>query len=305
MRINFRQGLIGYQQSSGTPTFLQASSTPGYVSQIVSPTKTIVTFAHGDADYLQVFDTTVDLAWGPAVTGSTNYLYWDIDLLTADVTRGLTVLAPVISLSAPSSPAHDQHWFDLSTNTMRVWNAGSSSWQQKVRVFAGSLTNGSTGSIVPNMVGTQVGLDVPANPGFIMEDSLLRPLRMSDGSFLTDASAVHVNTSAGTAGVLVQQAAHVVPVRAAETIPVMSMVYFSDNDIVRLASSNPALMPARVPVGLMLDALATGDLGTLVTSGEVTYDQWDFEGHAGEPLYIDTNGALTLTRLRRSNAHRA
>ena len=78
MRITFRQGLIAFQKDNGTPQFLQASSTASYVAQVVSPTATMVTFAHGGSDYLATFDVQVDAAWGPMISGVSNYLYCDV-----------------------------------------------------------------------------------------------------------------------------------------------------------------------------------------------------------------------------------
>lgn len=295
MRINFRQGLISFQKDNGIPAFLNQSATPDFVSHIVSPTPTVVAFAHGDTDYLMHFDKTVDDAWGPMVPGESNYLFWDIDVLTANVTRGITTLAPIHALDAPTA-LEGQHWFDLSTNTMKVWSTARNKWVAKIRVFAGVVPNGNASTITHFNAGTQVGLNVAGNPGFIMRDTMLQPLRKSNGEFLTDDSPVHVLTTAGTSGVLVQPVNRIVPVRAGETIPAMSLVYFSADDTVRLASSNPALMPARVPVGIVLESITAGEVGHLSPFGEITYDQWDWGGHAGEPLYVDFNGALTLTR---------
>lgn len=297
MRINFRQGLVAFQKETGSPTFLQASSTNGMVSHVVQPTPTIAAFAEGHSDYLQKFDTTTTNAWGPVTAGVNNYLYWDIDRLTGQVSHGITKLIPVVSLVPPSSPAHDQHWFDQTTTTMKVWNALSTKWQSKIRLFAGYVTNGNTNQIVMYSEGSQVGLTGSlSNVGFIVTDTQLQPLRKSSGEFLTDASAVHVRSTVGTAGVLIQPVSRVVPVRAAENMPAMSLVYFSDEDTVRLASSNPSLLPARVPVGVMLDALASGDIGTLTSFGELTYDQWNWTGHIGEALYCDDTGQFTLDR---------
>lgn len=296
MRVDFRQGLISFQTSAGSPVFLQASGTSGYVAHMVTPTPTRATFAHGASNYLQTFLTTVDPAWGPMVPGMTNYLYWDVDLLTADVTFGLTTLTPVTALTAPSSPANDQHWFDLSTTTMRVWSTAKAKWVTRIRLFAGHVVNGNVNTIVTYDDGTQVGLTGPANAGYVMRDTLLQPLRKFTGEFLTDDETVHVDSTVGTAGTLVQPVNHIVPIRAGETIPAMSLVYLSGEDTVRLASSNPTLVPARVPVGMVVEPLATGDVGTLTAMGEIGYDQWDWSGHAGEPLYVDYNGQLTLTR---------
>ncbi len=304
MRINFRQGLISFQKDNGSAVFLHPSTTPGFVTHVVSPVPTVVAVAHGQSDYLLHFDKQVDNAWGPITSGTNNYLFWDIDLLTAEVTYGITLVSPIVSAIEPPK-VHDQHWFDLSTTTMKVWNEARNKWQVKARVFAGTVVNGNVNNIVHQLQGTQAVLEVPGNPGFIMRDTMLQPLRKSNGEFLTDDSQVRVETTVGTAGVLVQPVNRIVPVRAGENIPAMSLVYFSDDDTVRLASSNPSLTPARIPVGIMLEAIVAGDVGHLSPFGEITHDQWNWSGKAGQPMYVDQFGQLTLDRPSGVFAYRA
>jgi hypothetical protein len=296
MRIDFRQGLISFQKDAGLPGFLQASATSGYVSHIISPTSTQVAFAHGGSDYLQVFDNTVNLAWGPLVSGITNYLFWDIDLLTGAITYGITTLLPIISLASPASPLNNQHWFDLTTTTMKVWSSASGKWQPKVRVFAGSVPNGNTNTIVMQPQGSQVGLSGVIDAGYIMRDQLQQPLRKSNGEFLTSADPVLLDNAVSTGGVLVQPVRNVMMVRAGENIPAMSLVYFSDADTVRVASSDDSIQPMHSPVGIITEDMSTGDLGVLAPFGEISYDQWDWTGSIGLPLYLDFNGQLTLSR---------
>lgn len=296
MRINFRQGLISFQKDNGNPDFLHPSSTAYYVSHVVSPTPTIAAVAHGQSDYLLHFDRNVENAWGPINPDAPQtFLFWDIDLLTAEVTYGMTTLAPIVSLLEPTK-VDGQHWFDLNDTTMKVWSTTRNKWQPKARVFAGKVMNGNVQSLVHNIQGTQVQLDVPGNPGYVLRDHLLNPLRKSNGEFLTDDAYAYVNTTVGTSGVLVQPVNRIVPVRAGENLPAMSLVYFSGDDTVRLASSDPALVPMRIPVGIVTEAVAQGDVGNLSPFGEISYDQWDWTGHAGEPLYTDSYGQITLKR---------
>jgi hypothetical protein len=297
MNINFRQGLIGFQQDTGNPVYLQPSVTPGFVSHVVSPTPTIAAFAHAGSDYLVKFETTVANAW-QITAPVTTYLYWDIDQLTAQVTRGITIPIPINSLTTPALPVDDQHWFDLNVNLMKVWSTARNKWVEKIRLFAGHVIGGNTNAIVMFPAGSQINLNTPSNPGYILLDSMLQPLKKSslNGEFLTDDDQARVLTTVGTAGVLVQPVNRVIPVRAGEAIPKMSMVYFSAADTVRLASSDPGLIPSRPPIGILVDALASGEVGTLVTGGEVTYDQWDWSASPGAALYSDSFGQLSLVR---------
>lgn len=290
MFVNFRQGLIGFQQNFGSPAFLQPSQTAGFISQIISPTPTLATFAHRTSDYLVKFESTVLDAW--QVSAPNTYLYWDIDLLTAQVSRGTTVLPPITGQNPPLSPVNDQHWFDSSQSVMKVWNVSKNKWVEKVRLFAGQV---DAGNIVSSTLGTQVGMNTSSNPGYILLDILLQPIRKNSqtSEFLTAGDEVRVLTSAGTSGVLVQPLNHAMQARSAESIPRMSVVYFSANDTVKLGSSNSDM--ARRPVGIMVDAVPMGEVGLLVTSGEIVYDQWSWST-PGAALYADSTGQLTLTR---------
>ena len=297
MRLNFRHGLVKYQQYNNAPNYLLRSTTAGYVAHNVSPTPTIIAVAHGGSDYLVKFEGANPTAW--AITHPiTTYLYWDIDQLTAAVSYGTTTLIPVNSLVEPANPQNDQHWFDLNTMLMKVWNTATNKWLVKIRLFAGHAVNGNVDALVQFQYGSQINLNVPSSPGYIMLDSMLQPLRKStlNGEFLTDGDDIRLQTTAGTSGVLVQPISHVVPVRAGESIPRMSIVYFSAEDTIKLASSDPSLNPNRPPVGICLDALATAETGSMAIDGEVMYDQWDWSASPGSPVYSDSFGQLTTQR---------
>ena len=185
MRLSFRQGIARYQTDVvSSPSFLQKSSSGNYVNLIVSPTPTIIVFAHNGANYVVEEVQSVTNAWGP-IPSVTCFLYWDINLITAALSRGITTLPPIYSAAAPSTPAVDQHWFDLSSTTMKVWSG--SKWLEKVRVFAGYLSSGSI--LTPYQAGiSQVGLVGEYDAGNIILDSYGKPLRQSDGTFVTSAT---------------------------------------------------------------------------------------------------------------------
>lgn len=305
MRNNFRQGLITYpKDGTGAPQFLLPAQNPSFVNLNVSPTApTLATFAHGSSDYLQGFETAIPNAWGPMIEGVDNYLYWDIDLLTSQVTFGITALEPVVSVTEPEH-VNDLHWFDLNTNKLKVWSTVSGKWLERVRLFAGVVENGNTTQLTTKLSGSQVGLNTASRPGFILLDSLLRPVRTSAGEFLTTDSPVHVKTTIGTSGVLATPLNAFIPIRAGENIPAMSVVYFSSEDTVSLASSDPALINQKTPIGIVQDDLATNEVGVLTQTGDIMWDQWDWSASIGKPLYVNSAGQLTPTRPQGLLAYR-
>lgn len=83
MKLNFRQGLISFQQAGSIPQYLAPSSTAGYIDLVVSPMPFVATIAHGSSDYLLKFDATVVAAWGPMQAGLDNYLVIEQNSSTA------------------------------------------------------------------------------------------------------------------------------------------------------------------------------------------------------------------------------
>ena len=301
MKVPFRQGLINYQVDGfGLQQFLVPSSTPGFVALNVAPTPTVVTFAHGSSNYLQVFAADVPAAWGPIPPAVTCYLYWDIDLLTSNVSYGFTTVDPVISDTAPSAPPAPVgsavlHWFDTSTTTMKVWTGAK--WQNVVRAFAGQV-NGTLTNITAEPKGTSWRgiLPVEARTGYISTDIFGNPLRTTAGEFVTSETPVRFRDTVGTSGVLAVLPNAFVPVRASENIPAMSLVYFSGEGTVGLASGNAAIVPARTPIGVVQDELSANEVGNVTQSGEISYDQWDWSGHIGQPLYCGSSGQIVTHR---------
>lgn len=299
MKLPFRQGIVDCQKDPfGLPQFLIASATPSYVAFNVSTTPTTVTLADGASNYLLVFSQDVAAAWGPVTLGVDNYLYWDINTLTGLASYGITTLEPVAQPTAPSSPAADQHWLDLTSMKMKRWTG--TEWQHVIRAFAGKVVNGNTNSIQSELPGqpwkNAVALQVTATAGYISTDVFGTPLRMPNMEFVTSNTPVRFNTTVGTTGVLAVLPNAFIPIKAGENIPAMSLVYFSAANTVSLASSNPALSPQRIPIGIVQEPLSTNQVGVVTQSGEISYDAWDWTGHIGKPVFCDNNGQITLSR---------
>jgi hypothetical protein len=297
MKLNFRQGLVSYQQSGPQPVFLLASTTPGFVDLSVAPKPTIATIAHGTSDYLLKFDQSITDAWGPLAQGVDNWLYWDVNVITGAITQGITQLEPIISTVEPATPVVDQMWFDQSASVFKVRNSDNTKWIVAPRVVVARVISGNTSQIESYPIGSGVGLNVPSSPGFILLDSQLRPLRTSQGELLTSDTPVRVKSTVGTSGVLTNPINDFIPVRASEPIPAMRLVYFNGEDTVGLASSNPGLLSPRTPVGIIEAGLALNEVGVVTQFGEITYDQWDWSSNDfGKPLYCGINGELQTTR---------
>lgn len=289
MKLNFRHGLISYQRVGTVPLFLDAGTTPGYVKLVVSPMPFVATIAHGSSDYLIRFETTVDDAWGPLTPSVTNYLYIDINQLTGAVTFGTTTIEPAVGVE-PTTPIPGQLWFDTATTTQLQRDPLNTKWLPSLRLVVGYAANGSLAQLVSYTVGSTVSLNVEGNPGYLMLDHLLRPIRLSSGELLTTDSDVRAVLTSDTSGVQSNPINNFIAVRAAEPIPAMRLVRLSGADQVSLCNSN------QPPLGLIEFSLAATEMGSVVQSGEISHDGWDWTASLAQPLYCGNNGEITATR---------
>ncbi len=135
MKINFTQSILSAQTNSlGEKAYLQLNG--NFINLVVSPNPTIIVFSYDANHYIVEETDTVFNAWGPFVNlTAARWLYWEIQISSGKLIRNFTSYQPIYSESSPLNPNIDQHWFDLSSNKIKVWNG--SSWIEKIRVFAG------------------------------------------------------------------------------------------------------------------------------------------------------------------------
>ena len=305
MHLNFRQGLISYQQSGSIPIYLIPSGNSQYLDINVSPVPLLVTIAHGSSDYLFQFDTTVLEAFGPLVPSTTNYLYLELSLITGLITYGISTLEPITASAEPTVVTEGQMWFDLSESVMKVRSTDNTKWIVTPRLVIGRVLNGNPNQVLLRQVGSAVGLETSSYPGFLMLDSQLRPLRTSTGELLTSDSRVRIKSTVGTSGVLALPTNGFIPARASEPIPALRVVSLTGPDTISLASSDPAKAGLRAPIGIVLLALSENEIGSVTQAGEITSDQWNFlDEDCGKPLYCGFSGEVTLVRPRGIQAFR-
>lgn len=285
MKLTFRQGVARHQTDiSGNPTFLKRSSSNGqFVDLVVSPTPTVLAFAHRDGTYLVEELKSVPNAWGPVSPGN-SYLYWDVNLLNAVLTRGITEHPPIYSADRPNSPQNDQHWFDLSENVMRVWNGAK--WVEKIRLFAGRVSSGSI--IHPIAVGSQANILGNFECGSIVLDSYGMPLRQSNGCFVTTVSWLGV-VNLGTVTARLDSA--IMSGMAAEELPKFSLVQLRPGRRLVLARSTD--YSSRV-AGIVTEDLFEGEVGRVVSTGVVHSMNWSFpDDSVNRPVFCGPTGEVT------------
>jgi PKD repeat protein len=286
MRLNFSQGILRHQSdSNGNPTFLQRNGQ--YVDLTVSPTPTVLLFAHKSTTYVVEETKTILAAWGP-FSSTQRYLYWDLNLLSGELTRNSTAVSPVYSSAAPISPVVDQHWFDTdpNVNMFRVWTG--SNWVERLRVFAGKITSGAV--LRPYGVGSQAGLLGNFEGGHLVLDGFAKPLRSADGSFVNTATQLSI-VNLGTLNTRLENV--LIGIQALEEIPAYSCVQLRRGGQVALCRSSDR--NSRVN-GLVLEDLDEGSTAKIVSSGVVFSSSFNWPDESiGKPLYCGETGQLTRT----------
>ena len=290
MELTFRHGIIRHQiDTSGTATFLRKSgSNDEFIDLVCDEDSILFTIAHGvSANYLVTEPRTVTHAWGPmSAHGETQYLYWDISLLNATLSRGFTSVSPYTGPNEPTSPQIDLHWYDTNINQMKVWSGMK--WIPKLRLFAGIYSNNAI--VIPSPRGSQAGMTVPCKAGSIILGNSAQPVHDSDGTFLTSESNL---IASHTSGENLKIEAIQLFGEAIEYIPAFYFVTYETPGKVKLASSN---RPEEVINGIMTNEYFPGQVGNIIANGLVRNDQWDFlPAQVNALLYITAGGELTLT----------
>lgn len=284
MQLKFRQGIITGQLKP--ISFLTISGSR--VSLNVDKLPVMITFAHGEADYLWVERRPVASAWSIPTTGS-YWLYWDIDLDTGVLTRGFTTLEPEVGILYPEAPSRHQHFFDLSEKKMRVW--GGQEWVEVARVFAGVVVNGVLNPIV---FGSQVRLNHPINAGTILLDRNDKPIkRYKDGGtfelITTETASLYQHT--GLFNTKYEYA--MLYGEAGENLPAYRLVTWTDAKTLGLASADSDSLPA---IGFITKSAVSGANREFLTQGFVTNRSgWGWTHPANTPLFLGVDGELTVT----------
>ena len=289
-QITFRQGMVRRQtDTAGNPSFLLKSG--AYVNLIVSPTPTVIAFAHFNVDYLFDELLTVKQAWGPFTGGVDAWMYWDVDLSTGELSRSTTNIQPSTGPTAPTAPLSvDQHWYDTLTFVMKVWNGAR--WEEKVRVFAAKMASGST--IIPFDLGSQIGIIQKTFAGHVLFDETDVPLKI----FRTLRQFVFITTETPLASqfhrimnfrleTVINQAT------PCEAIPIFSAIAYTDDNVIALARTSDPSHPA---IGVSSEDMVTNSGPfAFMTKGFVTYDQWNWIKSAGTRLFVGPTGQITAT----------
>lgn len=304
MQLRFRQGIIRHQTALTGPFWLQKTSLSGTSIDINANGEPVIfTVAHYNTNYLFEENKTVIGAWGSGIEGSfnsplvavgqTQYLFWDINLATGTLGRGWTLVPPIVSPNEPMNPLNDTHWFDTTSNRMRVYQMrpqGQGAWVDKVRLFACIYDQDAI--IIPFNIGSQVGLDGgPFYAGNLVYGTDNNPLKQTDGTFVTTESNLLIGHTSGQS---VKFDMALVFAQAIEEIPKFHLVKFEANRRISLAKSTDI---NSFVSGVIIQDLYQDDVGQIITNGVIRNEQWHWtDAQINKPLFCGPTGQITLSR---------
>lgn len=293
MIINFRQGIVSYDTSLAP--FSAAASVGGVdVTLNVGTEPFVITLANQNSNYLWSEALTIN-AWQSLPSVGSFWLYFDFDSKTFVRTFGYTIFAPIVQANAPVSPSSGQHWYQITTHQMFVWNG--SVWNPVLRVFAAKFIGPSTfislSINAPDFRGTQIGDTTQVDAGRVLVDSSGNPIIKKDGTFFTTedqsfAEGTAINSVRLESNVFTGQSS------SASIIPVYEIVAFNQNGTIRIASYNDAGTTA---IGMALQQFNFGGTGAVLLEGTVTNPNWNFSGQIGSLLWVSGDNPGTLTNV--------
>ncbi len=291
MRLSFRQGIVQHQRDTlDTPTFLSVNG--GFVSVEATNEPTVITFAHGNKDYLYTEHQSQFGAWGPFTSGD-HWLFWQLNMVTGVREFGSTNLEPIVGANTPTHPGTGQMWFNTMSNIMYEYNG--SSWVEVVRVFACKLQSSVTPVSVsinsPDFRGTQVGLEVPSKAGDLVFDDQGKPVKTSDRKFFTTEDEIFTGAATGSklkvGNILIPGIAQ----QALHRHQVVEFVNFNE-----LLPASPFTYMSKI-YGIIEEDAPAGDVVNFVTEGIVHDELWDWVSLGAEvndPVFIDDTGEIQI-----------
>lgn len=299
MELTFRHGIVRYptELTSGIPAHIKERSDRDGVAFDADESPTLVTFSHGEREYLVELTESKRDAWVFSYMDNPEYyLYVDLNMVSGMVSFGYSKYAPILHHASPAI-IEGQHWFDSVARVMKVCRDGA--YTPVLRVFLAVARVGSGVTCYPT--GSQAGINESYTSGFLLYDQFGTPVRDSLGYFIT--SDTYISTSSarnshtigsiragGTAdgGTLIAVARGTIPRLRAVTLVHMAR----DHRVVEVSTS---MRTDRVVTGISGNAASDGETVAVVVRGVVNDPHFNFPSNSvGRFLFCGEGGELTL-----------
>lgn len=287
MQLDFRQGIVSYQQ---LPKYIQLDGNSVSLDASVNPV--VIAFSHGTANYLYTELVSVKDAWvGPFDVTNSYWLYWDIDLITGKRSFGYTRFIPLFGNSYPTNPEVNQHYFYIPDMKMYYWNGQT--WVECVRVFTGSLIAGVLTGI---SVGTQVNGTSSNVIGTILFDIYGNPLKKYIDTFFVFLTSVDVippaNTNLDSVDLSQLNISGITNSYIPKFYCVISGGSDSFNNIIISKASYMNINNAAFAI--TTDNMNAGDVKQLITHGFLQDTSFNWQCPLLTPLFVGGDGEITV-----------
>lgn len=241
-------------------------------------------FAHGDTTYYVKITQAIN---GFDLSDNTRWIYWDIDLLTANLSFGFTLIEPSVGKVFPSTPDIDKHFFNTVLNKMYIWSG--TEWVERIRLFANKIENNK---VISTAISSNINEFESFKCGEIIFDRNNKPIRRfnNDGTFKfitteTFNNSQHVNLS----NFVFEKIQH--DATAEENLNKFTCVRWGTaNKLVN--ASNTDYFPAFAMVERDYE---TDDIVKIITHGFVINKDWQWVEPANTSLFVGTDGQITTT----------
>lgn len=296
MKIDFRQGIVTYDESTGGQAFLQVpvAGTVNIIGEVN------VAFAHRNVNYLHEEVNTVSPAWTNVPTSGDAWLYWDIDTGNATVTYGSTTVQPTSGSTQPGLLSTDVHWYDTVNNIMKVYDG--TRFLERIRVFAARINGTQLFPVGSNTAkpyaGTQVGLNQTSFAGQILFAGGLPVIVNTSNSFSPPAfgrSYVFATTETEflTGGAqkvnTIRLESDFTTATASQNLAAYDVVKYNSAGRLEDASYNDV---ETTTIGIITDDVSINSIATVVLQGVVTNEDWNWTT-VGAELFVLSSGELT------------
>lgn len=286
MIVKFRNGLVKFKKDqAGNPNFLCHD---GDKIRLQGDTKNpfVATIAYDKYDYLIEVEHN-RLVWDKSDTEG--YLYLSMDVLTGEITTGSSPYPVFYTDTEPQNCSYGQHWFDVTSATMKVYQADV--WQEVFRVFVGTFKHGN---LVQHNIGSQFPSIGESRPQYIISDIFGLPMRNRWENFgvgRMHAFATSKTKDLSKSRTLVRLGDFLVGAKASTNLSGYKLVHLLPNKQVKFSDSTD---PENRIIGMVQPSVEKGALVDIKTFGFIQNDMWDWaDSEISRPLFSDGSGDFT------------
>jgi hypothetical protein len=278
MNFQYGQGIVNAPIVNGSVSFLKMNLTRNndvaavdiYVEQ--APVRAVIT--SGENHYIVEEKSSIVEAWTIADLTKDQWLFWDIDRETGQLSRGITYIKPSVGSVEPTLPVGGL-WYDTSAKQMKIRT--STGWDKVLRVFAGYI---SGSHLQHYQLESQANISGPIEAGYVLSDS-------DDHALLDESQNVVSSTEVVADHQRLNLDVDVLNKIAKEPLPRFSVITVKPDGV-------HLWQPGDVPSGMVEADTPAGEVASIIVSAVVNNKTWNFKtSEISQPIFASSNGQLS------------